>query len=124
MTWSVPIDQRVTEAFDLVESLRRGRKDMRLLLRIAYVNLSDLMKDVNLSAEIERVVNCTSRKVGAGESFAAIDHYSRVKSEASGSLLRRRRLMEHARVASRWDDISGSSYSLLIRYSKETETIM
>jgi hypothetical protein len=117
-------DTELTTAIDVVQSLLKGDRIQRLLLRLAYMYLAKAVDTYKAEAATERIQENADRPVGIRDATVAIDKYLKAKQKVSGELLKRSTVLSYSRTGRRWADLAGSSPLLVFIFPPRAETIV
>jgi hypothetical protein len=119
----VGIVRTLVTAVDKVHSLVRTRRDSRLKLRLAFIELQYAIGAIKVTAA-SLPLRGLRRRRGYSNASLALDVYLNAKKSDSGDVPTRQILSEYSRVSSRWSELAAGSPLQACIYADKAETIM
>ena len=114
------IDTSVVAAFDILHEFSASKRACRLLLRLAYIQLTWVIDAYKAVAAANR----TERAVGHGDATVAINLYLDSKRKVPGERMKRSQLSGYCRTGRPWAALAGRSPILVLIFPTIADTVV
>jgi hypothetical protein len=101
-----------------------GSKNLRLILRFAYIHLVQVIEVYKATAAKDRVKGQVSREVGQRGISVAINMYLKAKEKISKEKFSRQKLLDYSRRGKRWSCLARPSPILVFLFPRAADTIV